>query len=87
MILEFLSKYLGFVAGTLTTIAFLPQVLKVWITKSTKDISLIMFVIFTIGVMLWLIYGIIIGNFSLIIANAITLALSASILLAKLIFK
>ena len=87
MILEFLSKYLGFVAGTLTTIAFLPQVLKVWITKSTKDISLIMFVIFTIGVMLWLIYGVIIGNFSLIIANAITLALSASILLAKLIFK
>ncbi len=87
MILEFLSKYLGFVAGTLTTIAFLPQVLKVWITKSTKDISLIMFVIFTIGVMLWLIYGIIISNFSLIIANAITLGLSASILLAKLIFK
>ena len=87
MILDFLYKYLGFVAGTLTTIAFLPQVLKVWITKSTKDISLIMFVIFTIGVMLWLIYGIIIGNFSLIIANAITLALSASILSAKLIFK
>jgi len=87
MILDFLSEYLGFLAGTLTTLAFLPQVLKVWSTKSTKDISLSMFFIFTTGVTLWLIYGIIIENFSLIFANAITLVLSGSILLAKLIFK
>ena len=87
MVLEFLSKYLGFIAGTLTTIAFLPQVLKVWNTKSTKDISLCMFIVFTTGVTLWLVYGIIIANFSLILANAVTLILSGSILLAKVIFK
>tara|TARA_B100000029_G_C17491315_1_gene929221 strand:- start:712 stop:975 length:264 start_codon:yes stop_codon:yes gene_type:complete len=87
MILEFLSKYLGYIAGGLTTIAFFPQVLKVWSSKSASDISLSMIIIFTTGVTLWLVYGIIISNFSLIIANAITLIFSISILVAKLIYK
>ena len=84
---EFLVKNLGYIAGFLTTIAFLPQVIKVWRTKSTKDISIWMFLIFTTGVLLWLIYGLLIINYSLIIANTITLILSISILIAKILFK
>ena len=84
---EFLGKNLGYIAGFLTTIAFLPQVIKVWHTKSTKDISIWMFLIFTTGVLLWLIYGLMIINYSLIIANTITLILSISILIAKILFK
>ena len=84
---EFLVKNLGFLAGFLTTIAFLPQVFRVWSTKSTKDISIWMFLIFTTGVFLWLIYGLIIMNNSLIVANTITLVLSLSILIAKILFK
>ena len=84
---EFLVKNLGYIAGFFTTIAFLPQVIKVWLTKSTKDISIWMFLIFTTGVLLWLIYGLLIINYSLIIANTITLILSISILIAKILFK
>ena len=84
---EFLMKNLGYIAGFFTTIYFLPQVLKVWRTKSTKDISIWMFLIFTTGVLLWLIYGLMIINYSLIIANTITLILSISILIAKILFK
>ena len=84
---EFLVKNLGYIAGFFTTIAFLPQVIKVWRTKSTKDISIWMFLIFTTGVLLWLIYGLLIINYSLMIANTITLILSISILIAKILFK
>ena len=84
---DLLTKHLGYIAGFLTTIAFLPQVIKVWKTKSTKDISLWMFLIFNLGVFLWLIYGILIKNYALIFANTITLILSLSILVAKILFK
>tara|TARA_Y100001954_G_scaffold161260_1_gene171233 strand:+ start:3893 stop:4156 length:264 start_codon:yes stop_codon:yes gene_type:complete len=87
MIENVLTKYLGFIAGIFTTIAFLPQVIKVWKTKSTSDISLAMFIIFTTGITFWLAYGIIIDNLALIIANSITLLLSISILIAKILFK
>ena len=86
-VLEFLKQYLGYIAGFLTTISFLPQVIKVWNTKSTRDISLGMFLIFTIGVFFWLIYGFLIENKSLIVANIITLILSLLILFAKILFK
>ena len=87
MILNFILKYIGFFAAFCTTIAFLPQALKVWKTKSTKDISLYMFVIFTIGVLSWLVYGIVISDLPIILANAITLILSIFILLFKLKYK
>lgn len=80
-------EYLGFFAAFCTTLAFVPQAYRVWKTKSTKDISLSMFIIFTTGVASWLLYGLIINNFPLILANAITLALSIFILIYKLIFK
>jgi MtN3 and saliva related transmembrane protein len=84
MIINFILKYIGFFAAFCTTIAFLPQALKIWKTKSTKDISLYMFVIFTIGVFSWLVYGIIISDLPIILANAITLILSLFILVFKL---
>ena len=87
MILNFILKYIGFFAAFCTTFAFLPQAIKVWRTKSTKDISLYMFVIFTTGVFSWLIYGIIISNLPLILANATTLILSLFILIYKLKYK
>jgi MtN3 and saliva related transmembrane protein len=87
MVLNFILKYIGFFAAFCTTIAFFPQAVKVWKTKSTKDISLYMFVIFTLGVFSWLIYGIIISDLPIILANAITLILSLFILICKLKYK
>ena len=77
----------GFLGGILTTIAFVPQVYKVWLTKKTSDLSLSMLVIFNIGVFFWLLYGIFIYDLALIIANSITLTLALSILFAKLTYK
>ena len=85
--LDFFKNNLGYFAGILTTIAFIPQVVKVWTSKSTSDISLIMFAVFTSGVMLWFIYGIIINDRALVITNLITFSLSLSILVAKILYK
>ena len=82
--MENIISYVGFFAGFCTTIAFIPQAMKAWKTKSTKDISLLMFLIFTTGVIFWLIYGILINELPLIVANAITLVLALSILVAKI---
>lgn len=78
---------LGLVAGTLTTVAFFPQVIKTWRSRSAKDISLGMFSLFSVGVFLWLLYGIHIGAMPVIVSNAITLLLALTILLFKLRFK
>ena len=85
--LKFFLTYIGFFAAFCTTIAFLPQAIKVYKTKSTKDISLYMFLIFTIGVLSWLIYGFIINDWPVILANAVTLVLSFFILIYKLKYK
>jgi len=74
---------LGYAAGILTTIAFIPQVLQIYKTKSAKDISLAMFLIFTTGVILWLVYGIKVNDLPVIVSNAITLLLSLAILFFK----
>ena len=87
MIINFVFKYIGFFAAFCTTVAFFPQAVKVWKSKSTKDISLYMFVIFTIGVFSWLVYGIIIVNLPIILANSVTLVLSLFILMYKLKYK
>lgn len=78
---------LGLLAGTLTTLSFIPQVIKVVKTKSTGDISLIMFIAFTLGVFAWLVYGFLIEDLPVIIANFITLILAATILIYKIIYK
>lgn len=78
---------LGLVAGSLTTIAFLPQVMKTWKTRSAKDLSLGMFSIFTLGVALWLAYGIMINDLPVILANVVTLVLASTLLFFKLSWK
>ena len=74
----------GLAAAFCTTIAFLPQVIKTWRTRSTKDISLAMFLVFTTGIFLWLVYGVILRDVPLIAANGTTFVLSATILYFKL---
>lgn len=62
----------------------MPQLIRVWKLKSARDISVIMFLVFSLGVFLWLVYGIFIRSFPVLLANAVTLALSLAILALKL---
>jgi len=78
---------LGMIAGTLTTIAFVPQVVKTWRSKSTEDISYGMFILFSLGLVMWLAYGIVINALPIIISNTITLALALVILGLKFRYK
>jgi len=82
-----IAEIIGFVATILSVIAFIPQAVKSWKTKSTKDISLGMYSIFTTSQVLWFIYGILIVSWPLIIANAIIFSLSFIILIYKLKYK
>ncbi len=75
---------IGMIAGTLTTIAFVPQVWRVLKTRSTGDISLGMYAVFSSGVAFWLVYGLLLGAWPIIAANTITLALTGTVLLLKL---
>jgi MtN3 and saliva related transmembrane protein len=79
-------ELIGYIAATLTTLAFVPQVWLIWKTRQTEGISFGMYAIFTAGVMLWLIYGLKISSWPIVLANAITLSLSLSILLMKFLF-
>lgn len=81
-----LTGIIGLAAGFLTTVAFVPQVTKVWRTKSAKDVSLKMFIAFSIGVALWLAYGIMLGEWPIILTNAVTLALALAVLVMKIRF-
>lgn len=74
----------GLLAAALTTISFLPQVIQAFRTKHTKDISFATFLFLSIGIVLWLIYGILIGELPIILANSVTLILSLSILIMKI---
>jgi MtN3 and saliva related transmembrane protein len=75
---------LGFSAATLTTVAFLPQLIKTWQSKSAKDVSLEMLIAFSTGVFLWLVYGIFIEAWPVIFANSLTLVFNLSILFLKI---
>jgi len=78
---------LGFVAGVFTTIAFIPQVRHSWKTRDLSGISLRMYSLFTLGVALWFLYGVALGNWPLAVTNAITLVLAAAVLILKLIHR
>ncbi len=82
-----LITILGLVAGTLTTLAFLPQLLKIWQTKSAKDISFNTLIIFNIGIFLWLIYGIYLNALPIILANLFTLIFNMIIVWLKIRYK
>ena len=82
-----LITILGLVAGTLTTLAFLPQLLKIWQTKSAKDISFNTLIMFNIGIFLWLIYGIYLKALPIILANLFTLIFNMIIVWLKIRYK
>ena len=82
----FQTDLVGYVAATLTTVSFLPQLIRVVKTHSARDISLGMFLIFSVGTLLWMLYGIFSHSAPVWIANAVTLVLAVSILVLKLIY-
>ena len=79
--------FIGLLAATLTTGAFLPQMLKTWQTKSAQDVSFGMLITFIIGVFLWLVYGLMRQDIAIVLANAITLLLNLMILWLKIKYK
>ena len=79
-----LQDSIGYIAATLTTASFVPQALLTLRTRDVAGISLAMYSAFTAGVMLWLLYGISLGEWPIIIANALTVALAALILATKI---
>ena len=78
---------LGFIAGTLTTLSFVPQVHKAWRTRRCEDLSYGMLLTFGLGVALWLIYGLLVAAAPIIVANAVTLALIVILLVMKLRYR
>jgi len=81
-----LIDWIGSIAATFTTVAFIPQVWQVWRTRDTKSIALGMYSTFTFGVAMWLVYGVLLGSWPIIIANSITFILAGAVLLMKLRF-
>ncbi|SBT10807.1 conserved membrane hypothetical protein [Candidatus Propionivibrio aalborgensis] len=80
------ASAVGYAAAILTTISFVPQVLKVWRTRSARDVSLGMYSLFTLGIFIWLVYGVLIESWPVILANFITLVLAGMVLAMKLKF-
>ena len=80
------TSIIGFIAAILTTVSFVPQVVKVWRTRSAKDVSLGMYLLFTLGIAIWLVYGVLIESWPVILANVVTLILAGSVLAMKLKF-
>ncbi len=78
------TELVGFVAGTLTTLCWTPQAIKILRSRDARSISLITQITFVVGCTLWLIYGALIGSFSIVMFNAITIALNMLIILLKL---
>lgn len=81
------TDLIGYAAAILTTLAFIPQVLHTWRQRSAHGISLGMYAIFSGGVALWLVYGVLLGAWPVIVANTVTLALALSMLFMKLRYR
>ncbi len=79
-------ELIGSLAGLLTTLAFVPQVVRAWRTRSTNDLSYGMLAMFSAGVALWIVYGLALQAPSIVWANAVTLALSVTLVVLKLRF-
>jgi MtN3 and saliva related transmembrane protein len=77
----------GYIAGTLTTVSFVPQVIKAWKMRETRDLSLAMLVLFGIGILLWTLYGIWTGSLPIIAANVITFFLILILLFLKMRYR
>lgn len=81
------TMLLASIAAVCTTASFLPQVFKIYRTRHTKDLSLPMYVVFSVGVLLWACYGVVTRSWPMIIANSVTLLLSLYILTMKMKYK
>ena len=79
-----MNDLIGYLAASLTTLSFLPQALHTFRTRDVSGISLGMYALFTSGVALWLVYGLLLGAWPIVAANAFTLALALAILVMKL---
>lgn len=79
-----MSFIVGIMAGTLSTVSFIPQVVKICRTKNAKDLSITAFSVFAVSIVLWLTYGIMIGELPIIIANSVSLGLIVSIVILKI---
>jgi MtN3 and saliva related transmembrane protein len=78
---------IGYIAGTLTTISFLPQVIRTWKMRETKDFSLAMLLLFATGILLWTVYGIWTESLPVILANVITFLLIIVLLAMKIKYR
>jgi len=78
------TDWIGSLAAILTTVSFVPQAWRTWRTRDVSGISLAMYAVFTVGVGLWLVYGLLLGEMPLIAANAITLTLALLILTMRI---
>ena len=78
------TDMLGYAAGAITSLTFLPQVVKTWKEKSAKDVSLMMFIIAAINEVMWIVYGALLDNWVIILTNAIVLAMSLTMIWLKL---
>lgn len=79
-----LTTLIGLLAGALTTASFVPQVVRILVTRETRAISLTMYALFTTGVFLWLVYGVILGELPIVLANGLAFVLAATVLALKL---
>ncbi len=79
-----MENFLGYIAAFLTTVSFLPQVMRVILTEQTRDISRNMYLLLALGVFLWMIYGFLKGDLPIILANSITLVFVLIILVYKI---
>lgn len=75
---------IGFIAAAFTSTAFAPQVYKAWKLKETKDVSFLMVLMLTVGVLLWIVYGLLRNDIVIIIANVVTLVLASTVLIFKI---
>jgi MtN3 and saliva related transmembrane protein len=82
-----MTEGIGFVAAMGTTLAFLPQLIRVWRTRSAGDISLAMYFVLVVGLALWIVYGLRIGSRPVVIANSATLLLAGGVLAGVLRFR
>ncbi len=80
-----LTEWTGYMAAVLTTVSFVPQVIKIYKTRETAGISLVMYLVFVSGIVMWLLYGFFLGELPIILANSVTLLLSGYILWMKVV--
>jgi MtN3 and saliva related transmembrane protein len=81
------TEILGYSAGAITTLTFLPQVIKTWKERSAKDISLLMFIIAVTNEIMWIWYGVLLDNWVIILTNSIILVMSTTMIFLKLRYK